>query len=122
VSQWFIVVTNLTGAFLDSLLKTQRARADRYPVAILQFPFRLWLAIDKDLVGAATELSVDYGAIDNGELTVFGLYVRVVTRGAGIVYYDRIVRRASNLAHALCGKAILPLAAAGISDLQKGHD
>ena len=125
MTQWLIVVTDLTGAFLDSLLKTQRARADGYSITILQFPFRLWLAVDKDLVGAATEFSVDYGAIDDGELTVFGFYMRVVTRGAGIVDYDRIVRRARpTVAHALCGgnEYLLVSAAAGISDLKKGHD
>ena len=67
MAQRLVVVTNVSGSFFRRLLETQRAGADRDAVAVFELVFEARFAVDEDFIGAATELAVDYGAVDDRE-------------------------------------------------------
>jgi hypothetical protein len=80
-------------------------------------------AINENLVRATPELSINDGAIHENEGSIFGGFdMCVITRSAGIIKDDRVVRRPPNRAGALGWKTILPLTAAGVSDFEKCHN
>ena len=123
VAQRPIVVANIGCAFLRCLLETQRAGADRNAVAGFQLVFELRFTIDEHLIRAATQLAVDYRAIDHLERTVVPLPdVRVITRGARIVQDYKVVRGAADGADALRYQRVLPLSSARIGDFKKRHN
>jgi len=50
-----------------TVIQAQRAGPDRDAVAILELVFEARFAVDEDFICAATELAVDYGAVDDRE-------------------------------------------------------
>ena len=70
MTEGLIVVTHVRRAFFRALFKAQGAGSDRYAVAILQQIFRVWTAVDEDLVGAATQLAINDGAVHQRERAI----------------------------------------------------
>ena len=83
VAERLVVVTYFAGAFLERLLKPERAGADRDAIPVLEIPFRLWFTIDKDFVGTTTQLPIDHRAINDRELSVFRFDERDTARREG---------------------------------------
>ena len=80
-------------------------------------------AVDEYFVSAATKFPVDYRAIYESEGAILKRFdVRVIARGARVIQHDSIVRCAANGAGGRGLKAVFPLAAACVGDLQDGHD
>lgn len=122
MTQWFVVVTEIGSAFFLRLFKAQRAGSDGNPIAILQQMFEHLFAVDKDLVRAAFDLTVDRNAINNHERSVvISPDMRVVTGRARVVKHDLIVGRAPNHAWGARVHLICRLASAGVGDFQLGH-
>src|SRR6266545_1926278 len=79
--------------------------------------------INENLVGAATQLSINYCPVHQRERAIFSwFHMRVIARSAWIIKNYRIVWGAAYGACAVGHKAILPLAAACVGDLQECHD
>jgi hypothetical protein len=122
VPERLIVVTQIGGAFFLWLLKLDRARADRDAIAVLQRVLELLFAVDEDFVRAAMNLAVDVNAVDDYEGSIVGrAYVRVMSRGPGIVQDNLVVRRAADVASDFRDQSVLRLATACVCDLQKRH-
>jgi hypothetical protein len=63
VPKRFIVVSNIRSSFFGGLLKTQRARPNRYSISVLKLVLELRIAVYEHLVSAAAQLSVNDSAI-----------------------------------------------------------
>src|ERR1044072_6328943 len=97
MTEWLVVVTDVSGSFFGRLFETQRAGADRDPIAVLELLLKARLTVDENLVRAAPELTVDYGAVDDRECAVLGLIdVSVITRSTRIIQHHCVVGRAAN--------------------------
>ena len=107
----------LGGPLFDRLLKTQRARTDGDAIAVFELLLEAWLAVNENFICAASELAVDYRAIDDRESSVFCLIdVGVITGGARIIQHHCVVRCATDCASNIGHEAKLPLSPAGIGD------
>ena len=81
-----------------------------------------WFTINEDLVCAPPKLSIDYSSVNNRERAVTcRLDVGMVSRGTRVIEDHRVIGSASDSANALGHKAVLPLSAACISDLENRH-
>src|SRR6266508_442327 len=79
--------------------------------------------VNEYLVGAATELSINYCAVHQRVRAIFGwFYMRVIARCAWVIKHYRVVWGAAYGARAIGQQAVLPLAAACVGDLQECHD
>ena len=76
------------------------------------------LAVDEDLVGAASHLSANDDAINKCVERIVKADVRVMARGARVVQDDAVIRRAANRARGLRHKVVLPLPTARICNFQ----
>ena len=70
MAQRLVVVTNVSGPFFRRLFEAQRAGADRDAITVLELVFETRLTVDEDFICAATELAVDYSAVDDRESAV----------------------------------------------------
>jgi hypothetical protein len=120
VAERLVVVAHVgVGPRLLGVLEAELARADGHAVAVLEFVLVELLAADEDVVGAAAAVNA---AVDDDELPVLETDVRVVARGARVVEHHGVVGRAADGAQALRRELALPLAAAGVNDVQKSHE
>src|SRR2546423_12719430 len=118
MSERLVVVMHIRLAFLFLLLEAQSARADGDAVAVCEWMLISCLAVDEDLVGAASYLSANDDAINKRVERIVEADVRVMARGARVVQDDAVVRRAANRARGLRYKVVLPLPTARICNFQ----
>jgi len=97
LAQRLVVEAEIGGTFFLRLFETKRAGSDRNAIAVFQQMLELLFAVDKDLVRASFDLTVDDDAIDNHERSIVVRFdVRVVPRRAWVVKHNLIIRRAPN--------------------------
>ena len=118
MSERLVIVAHIVRALLFLLLEAQRARADSDAVAVFKRMLVARLAIDEDLVGAASHLAADDGAVNDCKDLIVEPDVCVMARSARVIQHDVVIRRAPNRALGLRNQIELPLATTGICDFQ----
>ena len=122
MSERFVVVMKIAGAFFGRLLEAQSARANGDAIAVFQNVLVPRLTVDKNLVGTAPELTTDNGSVDDRHHAILRcLDVRVITRCPRVVEHHQVVRRPANRTNCLRRQNVLPLASARVCDLDECH-
>ena len=75
-------------------------------------------AVNENLIRTASQLSVDYRAVNQGKRTIVnGFYVRVITRRARVVQHNRVVRSAADRTDRQGYEVVLSLPATCVGNL-----
>src|SRR6478672_5042959 len=97
MTQRFVVVTNVCGAFFGRLFEAESTGADRYSIAILKLLLKVWFTVYEYFVSTSAKLAVDYCTVDYSKHSaIVSLDMCVITGSARIVEHHSVVGRAAN--------------------------